>query len=320
MMKRLLLLVNPLAGKGHAKDELYTLIDVFTKGGYDVTVHPTQKKGDATDYVRAHACEFDRIVCCGGDGTLSETINGIISQDKRVPLGYIPAGTTNDFASTLGLSRSILQAADTALCGQPFACDIGRFCGRPFVYVASFGIFTEASYATPQRTKNLLGPVAYFLEGIKELSAIQSYRVVLQHDGNELRGDFIFGAFSNSTSIAGFQSRNLMDVVLDDGLFELLLIRMPRSFLELHSLVAALLRQEIDDRYIYYAHSSKIELAAEQPLAWSLDGEFGGRYPRAQIDCIPRAVDLAVPAAPGKTAKLPGGDLPAQPSGKEGGV
>ena len=275
-MKRLLFIYNPLAGKSQIKNYLSDIIDIFVKANYEVTVRPTQEKRDAYITITEIANEFDLLVTSGGDGTLNETVSGLMQLKNRPRLGYIPAGTTNDFASSLGLSKIMTEAAETIVKGENFFCDIGSFNERFFTYVAAFGAFTEVAYQTTQQSKNMLGHLAYVLEGIKSLKSIKAYHMTVEYDGNVIEDDFIFGMVSNSMSVGGFKGKGELGIVLDDGLFEAAFIKMPKSAIELQATINALLKLEFDCEYIYFFRSSKINISCGDSVSWTLDGEFGG--------------------------------------------
>ena len=203
LMKKMLFVMNPYSGMRKAVKYLADIISLFNRAGYDVITHMTAGSGDATEVVSRLCSGMDLVVCCGGDGTLNETICGILHAGADVPIGYIPSGSTNDFAASLKLSTSVMQAARDIVDGQPVSYDVGRFGDRYFSYVASFGAFTKASYSTPQSVKNALGHTAYVLEGINELSQLRQEHVRMEIDGDVIEDDFIFGAISNSTSVGG---------------------------------------------------------------------------------------------------------------------
>ena len=227
-MKRLLFIYNPQAGKGLIKPHLANVVDAFTKAGYLVTVWPTQGKADAARVAARQGWWYDRVVCCGGDGTLSETVSGLLTLDAPPVLGYIPTGTTNDFAKNLGLPRGVEKAAATAMEGTPRPCDMGRFNDRTFVYVAAFGIFTDVSYDTPQQFKSAFGHLAYVLEGATKLGDLgRGYHLTVEHDGGTLEGDFIYGMVTNTNSVGGFKVFPSDQVSLDDGVFEVVLVGRP---------------------------------------------------------------------------------------------
>ena len=228
-MKKLLFLFNPHAGKAQIKNKLLQIVDIMVKGGYDVTIYPTQAREDAFRMVYDRAAEFDRIVCSGGDGTLDEAVSGMILSGNKIPLGYIPAGSTNDFANSLKIPKDMVKAAEIAISGEPFACDVGMFNEEPFVYVAAFGIFTAVSYKTSQEWKNILGHAAYILEGVKSLTEITSYRLRVECEDAVIEDEFIYGMISNSNSVGGFKNMTGKNVLLDDGKFEVTLIRKPKN-------------------------------------------------------------------------------------------
>ena len=273
-MKKLLLILNPCSGKKKACRALAGIVNIFNRGGYDVTVYTTACRGDATRVVAQRAPEFDLVVCAGGDGTFNETVSGLLEGGHTTPLGYIPAGSTNDFASSLHLSKELLQAARDIVEGAPRRLDVGRFNDRYFSYVASFGAFTRASYATPQNVKNALGHLAYILGGIKELTNISSkhLRFTLD-DGRVLEDDYIFGAISNSTSVAGVLTLSEELVDMNDGVFELLLVRRPNSLLELNDCVLALTMQDYHTPMLTFTSARTVEIEAPESMDWTLDGE-----------------------------------------------
>lgn len=295
----LMLIINPTAGKNRARAALFDIIQVLFVSGYRVTVYPTLTKGDATRYIREFAGEFENIVCVGGDGTLNEAVTGLMElppQERRT-LGYIPAGTTNDFAATLGLNGS-----DMIRCAQDFAggtyhqCDIGRFNGQYFTYVAAFGAFTQVSYETPQEMKNALGHAAYIMQGIKSLPALQPYHLEIEADGEKIEGDFIYGQISNSTSIAGIMDIRSTGVVLDDGLFEVMLVKMPLNLIELSEIVTAMVNRNFKNcPHIFFHHAKRVIVRSKRGLPWTLDGEDGGTTTEAVAQCIPRAITLRLP-------------------------
>lgn len=275
-MNKLLFIFNPHSGKAQIKNSLLHIIDSFVKGGYEVTVHPTQAKMDAFEIVKNKGAEYDLIVCSGGDGTLNETVKGLMMCDVRTRLGYIPTGTANDFASSLGISKNIIQATKTILKGIDFSCDIGSFNDAFFTYISAFGAFTEVAYQTPQQTKNIWGHLAYVLEGIKRLSSIKTYHMTIEHDGEVFDDDFVFGMISNSMSVGGFMETSNLGVVLDDGLFEVALVKMPKNAIDLQLTINDLLKQQVDSAYIYFFKTSEIKINSTEEISWTLDGEFGG--------------------------------------------
>lgn len=294
-MKKLFLVMNPCSGKKRANKVLAEIIDVFNRADYEVTAYMTAARGDATRAAAERAADFDRIVCIGGDGTLNEVIAGLHEVGQQTPIGYIPAGSTNDFASSLGLPKDLLDAARLAATGEPRKLDIGSFNGRCFSYVASFGAFTRTSYATPQGMKNALGHVAYLLAGAKELTSIRSthMRFVLA-DGTSFEDDYIFGAISNSTSVAGLLTLSPDLVDLNDGLFELLLIRKPHSLLELSDCVLALTTQEYHTPMLTMVSTGRVEIDCPSELDWTLDGEYAAGQAHCVVENLHDAICVIV--------------------------
>ena len=283
MEKRLLLVMNPCAGIKKANRYLPDLLRLFSDYGYVSTAYMTGKRGDGTEFARTHAAEADLIVCIGGDGTLNEVIEGLLKSGADCPLGYIPAGSTNDFAASLKISSNVMQAARNIMEGRPRTIDLGSFNGRCFSYVASFGAFTEAAYSTPQEVKNMLGHLAYIFEGMKDLANIRPIHMRLETDsGNAFEDDYIFGAISNSTSIAGFLTMDPTRVIIDDGLFEITLIKMPTAPMDLSRILYSLQTQQYDDKLIHACTAARAVIHSPAAVPWTLDGE----YARGETDII----------------------------------
>lgn len=293
--KKLFFIFNPRAGKAKIKNKLLDIIDIFVKAKYDVTVYPTQKEGDAMHVVKDKAENYDILVCSGGDGTLDEVVNGMFRCGKQIPIGYIPAGSTNDFAGSIGIPRDMIKAAQIIVSGRNYACDIGEFNEDSFVYIAAFGLFTDVSYETSQEVKNVLGHMAYILEGMKRLSAIKSYRLKVCYEDMELIDDFIFGMVTNSISVGGFKRITGKYVELDDGEFEVTLIKKPESALELNVIIAALLNRNINTDYMYCFKTSEISFESQREIPWTTDGEFGGNHKKVNIKNRKQAVEIRVP-------------------------
>ena len=293
-MKKLLFVVNGHSGKGQIKNKLLDIIDIMIKEGYHVQVHTTQEREDATKVVREQGKYYDLVVCSGGDGTLDEAVTGMMQSEVRTPLGYIPAGSTNDFANSLEIPKDMIQAAKTAVLGVPFSCDVGEFNGDYFIYVAAFGIFTDVSYATSQELKNALGHVAYILEGAKRLHTIKSYHMRVEYDGNEIEGDFLLGMITNSTSVGGFKNMTGKDVKLDDGMFEVTLIHKPKNIIELNTIIASLTNLKDETDLIDSFRADSVKFYSEEEIPWTLDGEFGGDHKEVQIKDHCKAVDIMI--------------------------
>ncbi|HJA07194.1 MAG TPA: YegS/Rv2252/BmrU family lipid kinase [Candidatus Mediterraneibacter pullicola] len=302
-MKKMLFIYNPNAGTGVLKPKLSDALDIFTKSGYEVTVHPTQKPHDAVEKIQECGGEYDRIVCAGGDGTLDEAVTGMRLGGLQTSLGYIPAGTTNDFAASLGIPKDILAAADTAVNGIPFPCDVGEFNGDHFIYIAAFGIFTDVSYETRQSMKNILGHLAYLLEGAKRIFNIPSYKVKVTHDGESFEDEFIFGMVTNSRSVGGFKGIIGSEIIFDDGEFEVTLIRTPKNPIELNELLGAILMKQINPQRMYSFKSGEVKFECEEEIPWTLDGEFGGTHREVVVRDRRQALSIMVNEIPGDFPK-----------------
>lgn len=292
--KKALFVVNPHAGKGQIKNHLLAIVDILTKAGYLVTVYTTQCQGDAIEVIRDRDRDYDLVVCSGGDGTLDEIVTGMMQSGFQTKIGYIPAGSTNDFANSLNLPSTMKKAAEVVAADHIFACDVGLFNQDVFVYVAAFGIFTEVSYETPQEMKNMLGHTAYILEGIKQIQNIKSYHMKVTCDDFVVEGDFIYGMITNSYSIGGIKNITGKNVALNDGLFEVTLIKRPNNLIELNRTLAALVSDKIDAECMYSFKTSSITFESEEAVAWTLDGEFGGNHTKVELANKQEAVDIII--------------------------
>lgn len=293
--KKLLFIYNPRAGKGQIKNNLLDILDIFTKAGYLVTARPTQYAGEAVELARDREEGYDLVVCSGGDGTLDEVVCGMMQSARQCPVGYVPAGSTNDFANSLHLPRSMKRSAAAAVGGVPFLCDVGAFNDRAFVYIAAFGLLTEVSYETPQEIKNVLGHMAYVLEGVKKLGAVRSFRLKITTRETVIEDDFLYGMVTNSTSVGGFKGITGKYVDLSDGLFEVTLIRRPRNLEELNQTLTALATQNIDGSLMYCFKTDWLKAESEEEISWTLDGEFGGRHTEAVIENRKHALCIMTP-------------------------
>ena len=292
MSKRLLLILNPISGKMAGKRHLAAVLEQFCRADYIPTVFVTTGRGHARTLAATHGGEVDLVVCLGGDGTFNEVAAGLLDGGHTTPIGYIPCGSTNDFASSIGLKKTIPAATAAILNGTPHTYDVGRFGQRYFSYVASFGIFSRASYATPQNVKNALGHLAYVLEGVKELSNIRPWHVRFEVDGEVVEGDYIFGAVSNATSVGGVLTLDPETVDMNDGLLELLLVKMPRNPVELSECVRALAEQRYDTDAITFRSGSDFKVTADATMEWSLDGEWGSGASDIRIRNLRDAIRL----------------------------
>ena len=270
-MKKLLFIFNPSAGKGRVRTKIAEIVEYYKSQGYLTTIYLTSEKGDGFNFIRDLKEEYDLIVCSGGDGTLNEVVSGILDAQIHTSLGYIPSGSTNDFARSVKIPVTINEATKISCGGIPYELDIGRLNERYFVYVAGFGAFTKVSYATPQKMKNALGYLAYLLQGIKELSELKAYFATISCDGKNVSGYYIVGLIMNSFSIGGFRNPTSKLTDLNDGIFEVLLIRMPQNLIELQGIVAALLGDLNEAKSIEYFQASRIQITSES-MEWTADG------------------------------------------------
>lgn len=294
IQKKLLLVVNPTAGRMKAVRNIGKIKKILSDGGYIVSVHITSARAEATRLLAAAAGDYDVVGCCGGDGTLNEVISGVLLSGKDVPIGYIPSGTTNDLAKSLGLSNSIFKAALNLVTGEPYFEDIGEFQNRYFTYVASFGAFTRVSYETPQKKKNLFGHAAYLMGGLRSIGDIKPFKVKVTYDGESEEGEYIFGAVTNSTSVGGVMRLSDNQVDLRDGKFEVMLVRKPET-MQIGQLIDEAVNRHYDGKLISLHHASKIRFQSETALAWTLDGEKGGKYTDCEAVNLHHAVRLILP-------------------------
>ncbi len=291
-MKKLLLIINPSAGKSAMSHSLYEVSEVFVKGGYDLTVYISKSGEDMRHTVRDRAMEFDVVVCCGGDGTINIATKGMYEANIKKPLGYIPCGTTNDFALSRKISSVPAEAASQIVEGVKNAIDVGFFNSKIFVYVAAFGVFSEVSYQTPAQMKKNIGHAAYVFEGIKSLMKIKPYSMNIEYDGGMLEGDFIYGMITNTRRVGGFSIPMIADVCFDDGLMEVTLVRHPKTTTDSQRLLNSLITQVPDSSLVYHFQTSSLKYTSEEKIQWTLDGEYGGNTAHANIHVEQSTLEL----------------------------
>ena len=291
-MKKLLFIMNPFAGQKKANKALSDILLIFSQAGYEVITHMTTGQGDAVTAAQNWGKDVDLVVCCGGDGTLNETVTGLLRAGAKTPIGYIPAGTTNDFASSLNLSGNMLQAARDIVEGEPVPYDVGKFGDRYFSYVASFGAFTRSSYVVPQNIKNALGHTAYVLGGISEISQIRKEHIRMEIDGQVVEDDFLFGAICNSTSIGGILTLDPKQVDMGDGLFEILLVRAARNLEEIGECIRAVQSQKYNCEMITFRSARSVRIFADREMPWTLDGEREDGHEEVMAENLHHAIRL----------------------------
>lgn len=294
-MENLFLVVNPKSGTGKIKTELFKVCEIFTRAGYRVTVHITAKRGDATETVKNLRGEYSTIVVCGGDGTLNEVITGVMDNPNTYKIGYIPSGTLNEWSQGLKISRSQAKAARDIISGRVVELDIGKFGDRYFTYTASFGAFTEASYSAPQNVKNVLGQVAYVLEGVKSLGKIKPVHLRFETNNGVYEGDYLFGAVSNSMSVGGIIKFDKQKVALNDGEFEVILIENPDNIADLNDIIEAIVTRSFNRKCIKQFKAKEIKVYSRAALDWTLDGEHGKSEREENITNINKAIKFIIP-------------------------
>lgn len=292
MEKKLFFVFNPKAGKGKIKTALMDIVDIFNKGGYEVVIRATQYPKDAYEMTRKYANKVDLVVCSGGDGTLDEVVAGLVETGSKVPVGYIPAGSTNDFAGSLFIPKNMVAAAEMIMEENVYRCDIGKFNKQTFTYIAAFGLFTDVAYETDQDLKNILGHLAYLLEGVKRLFDIQSYHMKVTTEDEIFEDDFMYGMITNSRSVGGFKNLTGKNVDMNDGLFEVTLITTPKNPMDMQEIIAGLMSGKDNSDLIYTFKTSRIRIQSDEAVAWTLDGEYGGDHKEVEIRNLHRALNL----------------------------
>lgn len=296
MKEKMLFVYNPHSGKGQIKNHLMDIVNIFTKAGYEIVIYPTQYKMDAYRIVCESDGRYDCIVCSGGDGTLNEVVSAILTHRISQPkLGYIPAGSTNDFAATLGIPKDMRKAAETIVSGELMRYDVGNFNGRTFNYVAAFGAFTEIAYSTPQTVKNVLGHQAYIIESMKSLTKIESYHMEITGLQRKFVGDFVYGMITNSESVGGIKGICGSYVTLNDGLFEVTLVREPLDAVDLQLIASGLVSREEENPMVERFKTEGLVIECDKPVAWTLDGENGDSHKYMEFKVIPNAVNIIRP-------------------------
>ena len=288
MSRKVLFVFNPFSGKGAIKSRVFDIVNQLASNGYEITIYPSQERLSIYNFVSKKAEKFDLVIVAGGDGTLNEAINGIfdLEYEKRPVIGYIPTGSTNDFASSLSIPKKPLLALKTILNGKPFKCDAGKFQDKHFIYVAAFGAFTDVAYGTPQEIKNYLGHMAYILEGIKRLPTIKSRFMEIEYDEKIESGNFIYGMISNSIYVGGVKSYKKHNVEFNDGLFECVFIKEPQNPIELQAIISGLLMRDFSHERFCTFKCSKVTIKGNDEIDWTLDGEYGGAHKEVEIENI----------------------------------
>ena len=295
-MEKMLFVYNPRSGKGQIRSSLASVVERFSAGGYEVTVHPTSGEQDARETVKKRAKDFELIACCGGDGTLDEVVAGLMDSGARRPIGYIPAGSTNDFGNSLGIPKQMDQAARLIVDGKVFSCDIGRFNEEYFVYVAAFGAFTDVSYQTNQDMKNMLGHAAYLLEAMKRMGTWKSRWMRIESEEFCDEGEFVFGMVTNSNSVGGIKGLPGNNVELNDGLFEVMLVRNPQNLIDWQEIITAVLTREESSGKVVRFKTDRLRILSREPIAWTRDGENGGEHTEVELVNLRQVLDIIVDA------------------------
>ena len=292
--QKMLFVYNPHAGKATIRGHLLDLIDIFTKAGYEVTAYPTQSQGDGERRVRERDDGYDIVVCCGGDGTLDEVVSGMMNSNVKVPIGYVPAGSTNDFAKSLKISSDPVQAAKDIVRGTPCPIDVGIFGKENFIYVVAFGIFTDISYSTSQKLKNKLGHSAYIISAFKELARVKPVKLAARIDGKVISGEFLYGQITNSRSVGGFRAIGVKDMSFSDGKFECLFIKKPKNPLELAKILTAIATNKMNPKLMYKCNAKEVVIVGKEPIPWTKDGEYGGTFKKIKTTNGHKAISIVL--------------------------
>lgn len=295
MKKEILLIVNPCAGKGKISKYISKICDNLEKQGYELEVVYTSENNNGEKIIENYIRYIDAVVVCGGDGTLNEVINGIVKCNKKIDVSFIPFGTTNDFARTVKVPRNTYGLSKNLSKYKKINVDIGSFGRKYFYYVAAFGVCTNVSYTTDQKEKNRYGRLAYYKNGIKELRKIKAYKTTIVTDNEIIKDEFIFGAVTNSMSIGSFKWFRKEDFSLNDGLFELLLIKKPKNVFSLIRIIISICRKKYDPRSVYYMKTKHLQVEFEEDVPWTLDGEFGGSVKNIVIENHKSKIGMLVP-------------------------
>lgn len=291
-MKKLLLIVNTRSGKASIGKYLADMIDYYNSEQYEVVTYIPQYRGHAKEIASQKGGEFDNIICCGGDGTFNEVVSGIMMLDKKPVVGYVPCGSTNDFANTAGIPIDIEEAFKTALTGNKTVIDIGKINERIFTYICAFGIFTNVSYETPQNMKNMLGHLAYVLEGMKQIANIPSYKIRVEYDNGVIDDKFVLGFVANSKKVGGFKIFGDDDIDLDDGLFEVILVKSINNINDVRDFIACFLAAKFDRDLFYVFKTSNIRFISDEDVSWTVDGEYCGSFKEAHIHNSCRSLEI----------------------------
>lgn len=290
---KVLVIINPRSGRLRVRSQLFDIASCFSENGCETTVFTTRAKGDAERYAAAMADRFDVVVCRGGDGTLNEVVNGVMRAKEKKPIGYLPAGTSNDFAHTLGIPDEGKKAVLAIVNGSPMPHDIGIFNDDRYVnYTASFGLFTKSSYATPQPAKNLLGYGAYLSVAVKEISQIKTHRLKVTCDGEVYEGDYVFGSVTNALAVGGFIHYKKEEVDFNDGIFEMVLVKKPENIRQWYDALKGANKGNFDDRFVTLIRGREFKFESDQAISWSLDGEYGGEHRLSTFRVIQNGIEI----------------------------
>ncbi|MCI6640415.1 MAG: diacylglycerol kinase family lipid kinase [Pygmaiobacter massiliensis] len=297
MRKKMLLLYNPAAGRAQIGKRLDDIVEWFSSCDYEATVYPIRPQWGAEEILKERGENFDLVVCCGGDGTLQHTVNGLKALKRRPLLGYLPFGSTNDFATNLGLGKGLAADCAAILHGVPFSYDLGQFGqNQYFNYVAAIGAFTEVSYSTPQGEKNALGYLAYVMEAVRHLPFNTRYHAKVKLEDEMVEGDWLYASVSNSLSVGGMDLSASAGVQLDDGVFEVLLVRAPDNILGLQSILSRMMGRDFSGPDVRLFHTRHVVFEFDKPVPWTLDGEFGGEHQTGEITVLPRDITIMRPS------------------------
>lgn len=296
MGKNILIIVNPNAGKGNVQKKIHKIASNFSKQNYLVDIIYTKKDYSASDIINDYKGNLDIVICCGGDGTLNDLINAIMKMEVKPKISFIPLGTMNDFANTVGLFRFKFWLPNNMRNAKHIKIDIGSFNGKYFNYVAAFGAFTMVPYVTKQKLKKVFGKFAYFIVAIRYLAKIKSYNLKIEVDGKVTEGEFIYGSISNSKSIGGFKWFRKREIDIGDGKYEVILIKKPKHKIGIVNVaINILFKRYNNEKHFIYMQGSNIKIIPKTHLKWTLDGEYGGRIKEVEIKNNKQEIELIIP-------------------------
>ncbi len=286
---KLLMLINARSGMKNSKANLLSVIDIFCRNGYDVSVYVTQKHNDAYEYLMKNRIRYDIVCVFGGDGTMNEVSNALMAKEYKPLLGYFPSGTMNDFGSNFDLGSDMTVIAERICEGNVREFDVGKFNDRYFNYVAAFGAMCDVPFTTKRDAKELLGNIAYILEGISKLPEVKSHKISYTIANRTYKKDVLFGLIYSGNRVAGMELEDKKRSAIDDGYFNVLIVEYVPTIFNAPDLLSTILQQ---DRFIHRYRTKKILLEFDDDLIFTLDGEEAKVKNKAEITITNKALRI----------------------------